>query len=383
MEFIFTDRDYDRLGINKLQSRGYNPEVWDLSLIFNASYSNKHKHSRCMKGDLCNVLSNKKQVYSLLDNLTSSDIILSISAVSLQNYFLYKEINKKNIRLGFFQGAYLPQLQPRKSIKSLSRNEFNFQLIIKILKKIYAIIISSLRNKISADFVVTIGLKHQKEISNIFYISENYSLIKSHSLDFDKYLKSEQQKQKKIKNTIESEFIVFIDEAVTHHSDYDHAGIEPDCDEQIYYKEINNFFDLIEKEMGIKVVIAAHPKSVYENKGDLFNNRKIIYGKTAELVSNSKLVLLHASTSINFAIIYRKPLIYLTSLSYSGDFRRKINLRANELNLIPITLPLNEKDSINFSSNFEKYEDYFKNYIKYPGSSNKLFWDTVCDYLNK
>jgi len=383
LEFIFTDRDYSRLGIELLECRGLRVEVWDFSPLFKPVYFRNNQQLTSKSIITIKEIHTKKQAYSLLSKLHDDDVVMSISSISSDNYFFYKEINKRNIFLGFFQGAFLPQLSNEKFFFESIVFNLNHRLIGKAFHKINSNLKNYFQSKIEADFIVTIGLKHQKEASNIFHISDKYSLIKSHSLDFDKYLRSEQQKQKKIKNTIESEFIVFLDEAVTHHSDYDHSGTDPDCDEKFYYEEINNFFDQIEIEMGYEVVIAAHPKSEYKNKGDLFNNRKIIYGKTVELVSNSKLVLLHASTSVNFAIIYRKPLIYLTSLSYSSEFRRKINLRASKLNLTPITLPLNEKESINYSSNFEKYEDYFKSYIKYPGSSNKLFWDTVCDYLDK
>ena len=47
--------------------------------------------------------------------------------------------------------------------------------------------------KISAEFVVTIGLKHSKEINKIFDILNNFYLLKSHSLDFDRYLRYEKE----------------------------------------------------------------------------------------------------------------------------------------------------------------------------------------------
>jgi len=380
LEFIFTDRDYDRLGIDILKSRGYTPEIWDLSPLFKTFYNEKHKDSRYLKGDLCKVVSNKKHVYSLLAGLTKNDVVMSIFAVSNQNYFLYNEINKKNIQLGFFQGAYLPQLQSRRSVNDI---DFSFKFIYKVFNKIYSILNSFLRKKISAEFVVTIGLKHSKEINKIFVILNNFYLLKSHSLDFDRYLRYEKEVEKNQFKDSYKEYIVFIDEAVTHHSDYDHIGIKPDCDESKYYYELNEFFDYFEEFTGIKILIAAHPKSNYKNGKDFFEGRDVIHGKTVELISNSKLVLLHASTSVNFAILYEKPLVYLTSKSYSFDFKEKIKLRASSLNLTPITLPLNEKIILDYSVDIDQYNFYLSNYIKYPGSDYELFWDTVCNYLDK
>ena len=62
----------------------------------------------------------------------------------------------------------------------------------------------------------------------------------------------------------------------------------------------------------------AHPRSNYEKHPELFKKYKIIKGKTIDLVKNSKLVLMHCSTSVNYAVIYKKPIIILDSIVWSS-----------------------------------------------------------------
>jgi hypothetical protein len=381
MEFVFTNRDYIRFGIDLLKLRGYKVEVWDLSPLFNPKYSKKYHYSKELYGGLCKRVSKMTEVRYLLSRLCSNDIVISISAVSVQNYFLYKEINKKKIRLGFFQGAYLPQLPQKKSLRNLNKHDISYAFILKIFQKIRQSVNRYLQKKIVAEFVVTLGLKHSKEICNIFGISDDFYLVKSHSLDFDRYIRYACHADKNKTKHAFSDCVVFLDEAVTHHSDYDHSGTKPDCNEYDYYYELNEFFDYLEETTGNEVVIAAHPKSNYKKGKDFFNGRKIVYGKTVELVCNARLVVLHASTSVNFAILYEKPLVYVTSRSYSNVFREKIKLRANILNLDPVSLPINKKIVFNYCVDVEIYKQYSRNYIKYPGSENKLLWNAVCDYI--
>ena len=45
------------------------------------------------------------------------------------------------------------------------------------------------------------------------------------------------------------------------------------------------------------------------------DNIDVVYGKTAETVLDSKIALLHCSTSISFPVLLEKPIYFLTSNS--------------------------------------------------------------------
>ena len=66
---------------------------------------------------------------------------------------------------------------------------------------------------------------------------------------------------------------------------------------------MNSFFNMIENN-GLKVIIAAHPKSDY--KINPFEGREIYKYKTNELVKNSTFTMAHMSSSINFSVLHNK-----------------------------------------------------------------------------
>lgn len=107
---------------------------------------------------------------------------------------------------------------------------------------------------------------------------------------------------------INEKYIVYVEEAADSPPDAVLFGIKnPNHDIEGYYKRINNVFDQIENWTNYKVVIAASGKYTYNHNP--FNEREIIYKKTANLIQHSKLVLGHKSLGVGQAIIDYKPLL--------------------------------------------------------------------------
>jgi hypothetical protein len=84
-------------------------------------------------------------------------------------------------------------------------------------------------------------------------------------------------------------------------------------DSFIYFRDLNAYFDYIEKSYDVKVVIAAHPKAYSYKDINPFNGREIVFNKSCELIKDSQFVLTHHSTAISFAILFRKPIVFLNS----------------------------------------------------------------------
>ena len=140
------------------------------------------------------------------------------------------------------------------------------------------------------------------ELKSLFDVES----VKINYTDYDQFLKLNRSKDEDI--------CVFLDSAITHHPDYYLFGSKCASNPNVYYNEINRIFAFIEKKFNLKVIIAGHPKSRYI--GNEFCGRDIIVGDTLRLVSQSKLVLTHASLSINYAIYMYKKIIILTTGSY-------------------------------------------------------------------
>ena len=80
-----------------------------------------------------------------------------------------------------------------------------------------------------------------------------------------------------------------------------------------WYPILNRFFDDIEKSLDLKVSVCVHPKHIGRDHQPLFGQRETLGGQTAEVVSQSKLVIATNSTAISYAIAFAKPLVLVTS----------------------------------------------------------------------
>ena len=111
---------------------------------------------------------------------------------------------------------------------------------------------------------------------------------------------------------IRNKYVVFLDVFLPYHPDTPLMNLPLIEYPDIYFSEMNSFFDLIEDKYNLEVVIAAHPSANYI--GNEFNDRKIIENRTRELVRSSEFVLSHHSNSISYAILYNKDIVFSTHL---------------------------------------------------------------------
>ncbi|HTH15872.1 MAG TPA: hypothetical protein VL974_04405 [Magnetospirillum sp.] len=165
---------------------------------------------------------------------------------------------------------------------------------------------------------------------------------------------------------------VFIDQYLPFHADLVVMRAHP-IPPDFYYASLRRLFDRIETEMGLEVVVAAHPRSDYETRAGLFGARRILKGDTAPLVRESRLVLTHHSAATNFAALWMRPVMFLTS----HDIRRAAPLidqmgrgYAQALNRPQYTLE--DVDTIDLAAippaNETDYARFIEEYIKQAGS---------------
>jgi len=130
------------------------------------------------------------------------------------------------------------------------------------------------------------------------------------------------------------------------------------------------------------VIIAAHPRSNYHKKGNPFNKRQYIYNETTNLVKYSKFVIVHASTATNFAVLYNKPIIFISSTKYSTKYQKLIRFHSTVFNKSPINI--SQESTIDFETEMkidnDSYKNYKEDYIKETGTPEKSVWEIFADH---
>lgn len=127
---------------------------------------------------------------------------------------------------------------------------------------------------------------------------------KIHDIKYDEYLRA-----KNSENPIGEKYILFVDTGLRTHPDY--RNMANNVDPYYYKKTLCAYFEQLEERYGMPVIISGHPKVEYQE--DDYDGRKIIQGKTPELIEHCEFILAHFSTSLNQAVLAQKPVEILTS----------------------------------------------------------------------
>lgn len=203
-------------------------------------------------------------------------------------------------------------------------------------------------------------------------------IIEVNTVDYDKYITHKWQPRLYNQN-----FIVFLDQYLPYHPDAIYLNIKT-VQPEPYYKEVNDFFDRLEKKTGMKIFIAAHPKARYSPENNPFNGRPIYFNQSNDLVKEAFLVLTHASTSICFPVCYNKPIILLMS-KYLSEVLPQFMLEAKAIvNACGATLMMMDTaEEINIPEKIDSflYNDFKYKYLTSAKSEDKLSKDIFLQFL--
>ena len=220
------------------------------------------------------------------------------------------------------------------------------------------------------------------------FFSKETKIIESHSLDYDRYLKINSKK----KMINKKRYNVFIDQMMFAHPDgRDNKLMFDKKKEIIYLKELKNFFIYINKKYKKKIIFNFHPRSTAKHK---MNIKKIInlkfckfqeWEKTDISIKNSDLVMGHTSSAFQFAILWRKPIIFLTHSTFSDYNKKYIEGMSSEIKSKPLNFDSNNLSLPSIKElnrvNRKIYDKYIYNYIAID-KSKKDTWEKLIKLIN-
>jgi len=346
VESKFKKFDYDRFEINYLKQYS-NVEIWDLSFLSNNSF-NKAISALPYRGDDLKKINSYRKLFSEISNVK-------------------KNFNKKNVYfMNFVQPTGLATLLFLIVVKKLGFNSIKYDnsgvpnIWVKNINKTFTYVVKTLMRRI------------YQLISKLFNIHPTHCIYAGDSIKkkYDSYINKKNTKylsgntwdySKILSNnsTNLGQFTKYKKKAVLldgagpmFGSDDLNIGKKTYLTSEIWYPSLVSFFQRIEKETDTTVDIAAHPKTSYESNPSCFGGRNVFYGKTLELVRDSDFVITRQSTAISYAIIFKKPVIFI----YSNQLKQDKLLMAgvNKISEILGTMP------INIDSNFEDISSYLK-----------------------
>ena len=373
----FGERDYKRYGIDIIKKNNLNVFVWNLTpMLYPDVHKNMHLLDLINWENLIDIHDINQFVHEIRKFKANNSFIYTTILFNLSTFNVYKAISKSKIHY------CVTSLNSQQSFGSENLGTLVNRLLNITLKKILSKLISQIPFKL-------LGLRHASMVEVMtnksrfkrLDVSKTTRIVYTHSSDYDRYTEAN------FRNEVIPKYIVYLDNFLPFHPDSLYSGEVNPVTSDLYHESLNKFFEELELITGVKVIIAAHPKSNYSELFNPFNGRKIVFGKTAELVRNSEIVVLNFSNSINFAILYGKAIVFITT---------------NELQNVPLyrkhiagMASLFEKKAINidekieiikielYKVNSKLYNEYKNSYIKTDGTYELHSWQIKCNEIKQ
>lgn len=133
-------------------------------------------------------------------------------------------------------------------------------------------------------------------------------IIWGHSFDYEKFLVELERT-----DTRPTSAAVFLDQNLGYHPDQLHSDIHSPVDVNSYYPTLRSAFERLERIIDGGITVAVHPKSSFEEYATYFGAREGVREGAQTVVGRASLVLCHASASLSYAVIWRKPVLFLTT----------------------------------------------------------------------
>ena len=381
----FLKRDYDRFGI-ELFKNNFSVQILDFTAWLNPIFWKKCSADvyNCQEYLIISCKEDFLKFYSKINSVIVIDYLIRNKKTNWARQ-LFKKKQSIFVRTD-------TNLQPPNPKIFLPYPVFG-KSIIRKLKKIFKIIINPIKffKKEYFQFIINkyddLKLKYQPDILVLGGSVNSKKLnaknkIYAHHMDYDVYLNIKDQPNKST-----GSYAVFLDSDIMRNPDF--ALLNQDTipmNEIQYYSLLTSFFKKFEKTTKLKIKFSSHPKSNKKIFSSLLKNTDYSCGNTAELVKNSKLVLLHQSTALSYAILFNKPAIFLTSNDLNNSIHgSSIYSFAKEI----------DGQIINLNSAFEKnldlkkllkidelkYQNYKNNYLKFPNSPDIPIWEIFINYI--
>ena len=323
-----------------------------------------------------NIKYSKFEYYNFYDNKFKiiRDVILNrpkyfvdISNKTVKEIFLQRLLKIFGSKRIIFDIGLIPVEKLKYGLlRYFLKNKKYLKFILKTIERIfYKLIFLIVLPR--ADISFTSGKIGRK----LATLRKDKKIVLAHNLYFDNFLKLN-KKKKKLKN-----LVVYIDQDVENSIDFKMDEIKFH-DVQNFNKTILKFLD----SFGNKVIIAGNNRR--KVKKNIFGI-KTIYNKTDQLVRDSKLVIGHNSTALQYAVLFEKPIILLSTkeIQLIPSMNKNILILKKLLDCDYYFLKDNfvKKKKINYKFNKKLYSRYINNYITENPNNKKKFFELVIKNL--
>lgn len=365
-------RDYERFGVQRWLERKWKVKVFDFTKLLKPKYWDYVNGDKLkIDFDGLKIFEDEKSALASIEALEEGTLFVDFLQSSRAEQKIRKAAQRKGVTLKCKLGT-LPTALTNFSFKLFRI----IQIILKHPKMVFPAILNFFRKyqEVQPNYWIVGG-----SASNMKFPKDNPSLIKAHNFDYDFFLTDNKPDVE-----IDEDGVVFLDGDEAYHADYVHLNIRPYVTSEKYFPTMNNGLCKIAKELRCDTKIAAHPRSNYKSKPCKYS-LPILKDQTFDLIKRARVVVSHGSSSLQWAIIMRKPIILVTTEEMRKSLVNHLTegfantLGKEVLNLDRFPSKYDWKSELFVDES--KYKNYIETYIKQSGTPEKLLWDIVIDRM--
>jgi hypothetical protein len=370
----FTERDFNRMGISDLSNhfnlRIFDCTSWLLPKAFKTR-GNKVLHHP-----------SRVEIFSLLDLIKSikSDggfVLDFVGQFSPKSILMFAVFQKRKIRIVVMDSGAYPApdifVAPRSNFKKIFDALKHGGFMLHLMARINQLLIKILPNQ--RPYIAFVSGDAWRTESR--FLSAEKKIL-AHSFDYEVFRRMKDGTDNSY-GIADKPYAVYLDENITGHEDNAEMGLAAPASSDKYYPSLARFFDRYESVSGHGIIIAGYPGGGCKLNNQ-FGDREVYYNQTALLVKNASIIFAHASTAISYAVLWKKPIVFLTSEQILKSWYQpwieapKIFLKAPLINIDSSTsFSLSDFPFVNLLS----YDQYEKTFIKAADAPKKPLWDIV------
>ncbi|MDD4910443.1 MAG: hypothetical protein PHR44_07205 [Candidatus Omnitrophica bacterium] len=376
--------NFRRYGIKTLEDNGFKVEYWDITPFLHPELFKQYKASDYVDFKGTKFFYDAKTLYGQLLDLDQDSVIFDAITFQFKLLDLYRVISRAKAE---YIVALLNAMPDVRDIDRLNGHR-RASVIMRKLKSLSRHTPSGLYKRLILP-LLPLGLFGVKPArffmaggegsvnKHRLPLGKNTELVWGHNLDYDVYLEESK------KTSRERDIAVFLDICPALDWNYFYEGVKSNYDIDRYYGLLDDFFGAVERDLKLEVVIAAHPRSRYDELPDYYKGRKCIKGKTAELIREAKLVLTQSSTAVSLANLFLKPVVFL---AYDGMQDSKFievlaQLHGKRAVYIDKESKIDWENELKVSQ--PHYRHYRQQFLKCDWSENLPLWQILANRLKQ
>ncbi len=366
----FSERDMERMGIEALEKH-FDVQILDCTAWLMPKAFATRGRSTVMRNNL-RCIHSLSEFRAELAGRQGGFAVDYVGPFSIQAVLLFNELKRKKFKLVVVDSGAYPSPE-----STLGKSAF-------IEKLIGAMRHGGLRQHINArmirlllkilpdqtpDYALVAGNSWREDPR----FSSARVKIPAHSFDYETYLIARKEKPFR-----DDDYAVYLDEDIAGHEDNAELGFREPATSANFYPALTDFLDHFERIHDLPVLVAGYPSSDRSRRATCFGHRDVVYGQTAALIRNARLVFAHASTAISYAVLWRRPVVFLTSREIADSWYQPWIEAPRKILLSQMANIDNDAADTALAKwetiNEDGYESYEETYIKSKESPKVSVW---------